>query len=339
MNVVGAKIETSEGPSELRPSGPGERLNWVSVPIGRVARLRAEKANPKTDGRLTFVGMDDIETDGLEIKRTRPFAEMRSPGNRFWEGDLLYGRLRPYLNKTAVAASEGACSGELLVIEPSEAIDVRYLQYFVHSRRFVNWIRAATSGDRPRASFETLASLTIPLAPLGEQGRIVERIDALFAEIAEGEAALAEARKGLALFRRALLKAAVTGELTRDWRLGNKPTESGAELLARIRARRPQTMSKSGGRAAAEPSSGYHERFALPQGWAWTMLGEITEIVGGVTVDQKRKPDNPVTVPYEGRKCPAWPHQPLRDQDHTCGARCGSSAQTASWRYSAERGR
>jgi type I restriction enzyme S subunit len=66
-----------------------------------------------------------------------------------------------------------------------------------------------------------LERLSVPIAPLPEQRRIVERIDALFAEIAEGEAALKEARKGLALFRRSLLKAAVTGELTRDWRTAN----------------------------------------------------------------------------------------------------------------------
>jgi type I restriction enzyme, S subunit len=54
-----------------------------------------------------------------------------------------------------------------------------------------------------------------------------------------------------------------------------------------IRVTRPE----SGGTA-------YDEPFELPQGWIWSTLGEITEIVGGVTVDQKRKPDDPVTVPY-----------------------------------------
>jgi type I restriction enzyme S subunit len=63
-----------------------------------------------------------------------------------------------------------------------------------------------------------LAAFPAPVAPLAEQRRIVARIGELFSEIAEGEAALAEARKGLEVFRRALLKAAVTGELTRDWR-------------------------------------------------------------------------------------------------------------------------
>ena len=74
----------------------------------------------------------------------------------------------------------------------------------------------------------------LPLAPLAEQRRIVARIDALFAEIAEGEAALAAARKGLDTFRRALLKAAVTGELTKDWRAANPVIETGHDLLARI---------------------------------------------------------------------------------------------------------
>ena len=63
------------------------------------------------------------------------------------------------------------------------------------------------------------------------------RIDELFAEIAEGEAALQRARQGLDTWRRALLKAAVTGELTRDWREANRPAETGApDSSARIRA-------------------------------------------------------------------------------------------------------
>ena len=69
------------------------------------------------------------------------------------------------------------------------------------------------------------------------------RIDELFAEIAEGEAALERARQGLDTWRRALLKAAVTGELTRDWREANRPTETGADLLARILAPRRAALN------------------------------------------------------------------------------------------------
>ena len=73
-----------------------------------------------------------------------------------------------------------------------------------------------------------MGAFPFPIAPLPEQRRIVGRIDELFAEIAEGEAALAEARKGLDLFRRSLLKAAVTGEITREWRETYRPAETGA---------------------------------------------------------------------------------------------------------------
>ncbi|MFZ2105616.1 MAG: restriction endonuclease subunit S, partial [Roseiarcus sp.] len=182
------------------------------------------------------------------------------------------------------------------MFEPTPAIEARYLQYYLHSQRFVGWISATTSGDRPRVGFETIAGFAIPLAPLPEQRRIVARIDALFAEIAEGEAALADARKGLEIFRRALLKAALSGELTRDWRETNPASETGGELLLRIAKGR----AKMGSLRRTTESN--HLKLdllpKLPHGWAWAMLGDVGDIVGGVTVDTKRKPEDPIAVPY-----------------------------------------
>lgn len=274
-------------------------LGWNLVPISSVARLRSEKANPREHGVLPFVGMDDIEADGLTVMRTRPFSEMKSAGNRFYRGDLLYGRLRPYLNKTAVVQSEGACSGELLVIDPSPAIDVRYLQYFMHSRRFVSWVSSVTSGDRPRISFDTAASFEIPLAPLSEQKRIVARIDSMFAEIDEGAAALAQARQSLETFRRALLKSAVTGELTAGWRVASAFGDKAEAQLKRVAATRAHVSARTRSREReTTPILDLDTLPSLPNGWAWATLGQLGEIVGGATVDKKRKPEDPVTVPY-----------------------------------------
>jgi type I restriction enzyme S subunit len=131
-----------------------------------------------------------------------------------------------------------------------------------------------------RVNGHIAGAIQIPLAPIAEQRRIVARIDELLAEIAEGEAALARARQGLETWRRSLLKAAVTGELTRDWREANKPTETGADLLARIRAERAKLVLKPT-RARAEGS----ERLdisslpELPNGWAWARMRDVT--VGG----------------------------------------------------------
>jgi len=120
-----------------------------------------------------------------------------------------------------------------------------------------------------------MAEFGFPLAPVPEQRRIVARIDALFAEIAEGEAALAAARQSLETYRRALLKAAVTGDLTADWREANKPAETGHDLLARVRVIKANTApTKTQLRAAATLVDDTNLP-ALPGGWAWTTVGDV----------------------------------------------------------------
>jgi type I restriction enzyme S subunit len=177
------------------------------------------------------------------------------------------------------------------------AIDIRYGYWYLWFRKLG---RLDQSTAIPSLSRDIYDVQPIPLAPLAEQRRIVARVDALFAEIAEGEAALDAARKGLDTFRRALLKAAVTGELTKDWRENNHVAETGHDLLARIKAQRPaKGQAKGRGKRAADaPPLDTAARPELPEGWTWGTLGEIAEIVGGATVDKKRKPVDPVTVPY-----------------------------------------
>ena len=86
-----------------------------------------------------------------------------------------------------------------------------------------------------------LKTLVIPIPPANEQQRIVAKIDELFSELDAGVASLKRAKALLKKYRQAVLKAAVTGELTRDWRERHQGEikESGAELLQRIlKARR-----------------------------------------------------------------------------------------------------
>ena len=124
------------------------------------------------------------------------------------------------------------------------------------------------------------------------------RIDELFAELAEGQAALERARQGLDTWRRALLKAAVSGELTRDWREANRPAETGVDLLARIRTERGSSAPSFEGAKALQPRRSTLPHFPFCQkAGVWTRLGDLGEIIGGVTVDKKRKTADPVEVP------------------------------------------
>jgi type I restriction enzyme S subunit len=109
----------------------------------------------------------------------------------------------------------------------------------------------------------------------------------LFAEIADGEAALARARADLDTWRRALLKAAVAGELTREWRETNRSNEDAHSVLSTIRG----TRIGLGGRRAEmqSPQAGTPQ---LPPRWAWTTLGEISETIRNGTSQTPRAEKN-----------------------------------------------
>ena len=196
-------------------------------------------------------------------------------------GDTVFSCVRVYLQNIALVGeglTSPVASTAFCVLRPSEAVDARYLNYFVRSQRFIEWMIPLQRGNSPPAVVDSdVKGQFIPLAPLAEQTRIAARVDALFAEIAEGEAALAAARKGLDTFRRALLKAAVTGELTKDWREKNPATETGHDLLARIaRSRAAKGQVKGRARRAVDASPLDTSALpALPEGWAWATVDHV----------------------------------------------------------------
>jgi type I restriction enzyme S subunit len=139
----------------------------------------------------------------------------------------------------------------------------------------------------PSLSRDNYSELIVPIADEELQTRLAARIDTLFAEIDEGEAALAEARAGVETYRQALLKAAVTGELTAEWRRDNPPQETGEQLLQRILADRrarwhadPKNARKKYIEPAGPDTDGLPE---LPDGWAWARVAQLGDVVTGGT--------------------------------------------------------
>jgi type I restriction enzyme S subunit len=219
-------------------------------------------------------------------------------------GDTLFSGVRVYLKNIALVddAHDGSiASTAFCVLRPRAAVDPRYLYFFVNSQKFIGDLLPLQRGNSPPAVLDSdIKAQPIPIAPLNEQRRIVARIDELFAEIDEGEAALDRARQGLDTWRRALLKAAVTGELTRDWREANRPAETGADLLARIRAERTATAQPPGRRrqqvhpipinAGSLPT--------LPAGWVWASLGELFDVTTGSTPSRAQPSYWGGTIPW-----------------------------------------
>jgi type I restriction enzyme S subunit len=191
---------------------------WVQTALREVVPSPRPKASPADHPELPFVGMDHIATNGMQLLGAGRFGDMKSAGGLFSPGDVLYGRMRPYLNKVHLAKQRGACSAEFIVLPESTAIDSAFLAYLLHHRKFVNFASEQSSGDRPRVDFESLSAYEFALPPRAEQARIVSKVDELFSDIEEGERALERVQKLVARYRQSVLKAAVTGELTREWR-------------------------------------------------------------------------------------------------------------------------
>lgn len=252
---------------------------------------QSAKVMPDPTSDLDFVGMDNVQSHELRLNGVVPFRGMRSAGSAFTRGDVLYGRLRPYLNKVWVADREGACSGELLVLRPIGGAIAEYIALNLHSHRFVVSATEAVTGDRPRIDFDQMAQFAVAVPPQEYQVALLEEIDQLFEWIEEGQAALTEAGKATETYRQALLKAAVTGELTADWRAENVAAESGEALLARILdARRANwaAQAKNQRKKYVEPRTADTEDLPkLPTGWCWATADQLCDFITKGTTPAK----------------------------------------------------
>lgn len=249
---------------------------WVQTTLGEVATPRGQKVTPSSRTTLKFIGMDCLEPNALKPHFFYEFSSFKSPAAYFEEGDVLYGRMRPYLNKVYKADFEGTCSAEFIVFRQSPYLESDFLKYLLHHRSFVNFASRNSSGDRPRVDFKgDLQGYPVWLPPLLEQQRIVSKIEELFSDLDAGEASLRTVQKLLATYRQSVLKAAVTGELTRNWREANHHRlEPGEALLQRIlEARREQWQGRGKYQEPQGPDiKGLPE---LPEGWVWVTLDHL----------------------------------------------------------------
>ena len=182
-------------------------------PLGEVVKPIRPRVKPADYSDLPFIGMEHIEAHSMKLLGTVPAGTMKSSAVHFKPGDVLYGRLRPYLNKVYRPSFEGLCSAEFIVLPENERIDGAYLKYFLNSSTFARYASHLNAGDRPRVDFDQLASYEIALPDKSEQRRIVAEIEKQFSRLDEAVANLKRVKANLKRYKAAVLKAAVEGEL------------------------------------------------------------------------------------------------------------------------------
>jgi type I restriction enzyme S subunit len=189
---------------------------WKWTSLGEITKKISIKVLPVEYPYAKFIGMDCIQPHTLKPSFTYRFEEFKSSGNYFKTGQVLYGRMRPYLNKVYRAEYDGTCSGEFIVLQCHEWFNPDLLKYILHARDFVNFTNQKTSGDRPRISYEEIAEYSIALAPINEQQAIVSKIEELLSDLENGKQQLLTAQLQLKVYRQSLLKWAFEGKLTNN---------------------------------------------------------------------------------------------------------------------------
>jgi type I restriction enzyme S subunit len=190
------------------------REDWIEVELGDVLLLSSEKHKPEIIEDLFYIGLEHIEKDTGRLTIDATESTINTIKNKFYTNQILYGKLRPYLNKVYLATQSGVCSTDILVFNVSEATYSKYAFHFMLSRQFVNDMSANTSGvNLPRVSTKYINSYKFPLAPLPEQRAIAAKIEQLFSELDNGIANLKAAKSKLEIYRQAILKQAFEGKL------------------------------------------------------------------------------------------------------------------------------
>ena len=100
---------------------------------------------------------------------------MRSNTSAFQPGDVLYGKLRPYLDKAVLADEPGVCTTELLVLRAKANVNARFLAAVLHSRGFLDYAVAGTTGvQHPRTSWAHIREFEVPALTYDEQRGIAD---------------------------------------------------------------------------------------------------------------------------------------------------------------------
>jgi type I restriction enzyme S subunit len=179
---------------------------WIYAQLGDLIEPSKEKINPIATDSSHYIGLEHIEKDTGKILSYGRSEEVTSTKSIFHEGDLLYGKLRPYLNKVCISDFNGVCSTDILVFKKQTYLSNKYLKYRMLCPDFVRFANQnATGVNHPRVDFKKISTFVLALLPLAEQRRIVAKIEELFTKLDAGMESLKKAKEQLKQCRRQIL--------------------------------------------------------------------------------------------------------------------------------------
>ena len=252
------------------------------------------KASEYVESGVPIARLQNIDRNQFLNKNIKFLTQKKADElsrHSFVPGDILITKLGDPLGKACIAPENignGVIVADLVRVRVTNSdIDKNYLTYAINSPFIVKQFENHTKGTtRPRVNLQIIRQLPIPVAPKQQQARIVAEIEKQFSRLDEAVANLKRVKVNLKRYKAAVLKAAVEGKLTEEWRKQHPDVEQADKLLERILAERRKAAGKGKYKEPVGPdTSGLPE---LPVGWVWASVGQLSSVFGGLTKNPKR---------------------------------------------------
>ena len=223
--------------------------------------------------------LEDLEKDTAKIIQTlsRSKRSIKGVRHRFNKGDILYSKLRTYLNKVLVAPQSGYCTTEIMPFNSYCNVSSYYLNHVLRSAYFLDYTQQCGYGVKmPRLSTTDACNGMIPLPPLAEQKRIVKEIEHWFSLIDVIESGKEDLQATIKQAKSKILDLAIHGKLVPQ----DPNDEPASELLKRINSKAEITCD-----------NGHYPNipFDIPRNWIWVELGKIGRWQSGSTPNRLKK--------------------------------------------------
>ena len=271
--------------SDELPDLPATPDGWAVASVRSLVTTLQYGISTKADAGKTgvpIVRMGNIQKGELDLSDLKYVPRSKElAAVRLARGDVLFNRTNSpdLVGKSAVVDVDGEmvfASYLIRLVTRGDAIDPKYLCLWINSAWGREWAaRVKTDGvSQSNINGTKLGDMPVPVAPLPEQRRIVDRVEMLLEEVNRAKGRLDRVLFVLRRFRQAVLAAACSGALTREWR-DEHPG------LAPPSAMRPHAAGQSRrGRlwgAGEVPELTDEERTAIPDSWTWMKVGELGE--------------------------------------------------------------
>ena len=242
-----------------------------------------------------ILDLEDIEkhTGRILAFVTKAERNSLSTKHKFYKGQVLYSKLRPYLNKVVIAPKDGYCTSEIIPLKLYGKILPKYIQLFLMSDTFLSYVNLISYGVKmPRLGTDDGKKAIIAIPPLKEQERIVEKYESILPNIVNLQIYSDDLYESISKIKSKILDLAIRGKLVPQ----NPNDEPASMLLKRIRAEKEELIKQGKIKRDKKESivfkgedNSYYEKidsgeikcidenvpFELPDSWCWCRLGTL----------------------------------------------------------------